>query len=162
MVAIFDPLDGHISRHLQSICDALDMPHIETRWDFNLKRDDLSINLYPRPSILAKAYVDIVKAWGWEEFVIVYEDNEGLIRLQDFFKEAQQRNWRIKLHQFMPNKPYRETFWKIKSEAEYNIILDVKNENIFRALKQVSLWGRKPSNRFYRCSLDFFRPNKLV
>ena len=78
VVAIFDPLDGHISRHVQSICDAMEIPHIETRWDFRWKRNDHSINLYPRPSILAKAYVDIVKAWGWEQFVIVYEDNEGL------------------------------------------------------------------------------------
>ena len=61
----------------------------------------------------------------------------GLIRLQDFFKEAQTRNWQIKLHQFKPDRPYRETFWKIKNDNEYNIILDVKNENIFRALKHV-------------------------
>ena len=60
----------------------------------------------------------------------------GLFRLQDFFKEAQSRNWRIKLHQFEPGKPYRETFWKIKEDGELNI-LDVKNENIFRALKHV-------------------------
>ena len=62
----------------------------------------------------------------------------GLFRLQDFFKEAQSCNWHIKLHQFEPDKPYRETFWKIKEEGEHNIILDVKNENIFRALKHVT------------------------
>jgi len=84
VVAIFDPVDGHISRHLQSICDAMDIPHIETRWDFKLRRNDLSINLYPRPSVLAKAYVDIVKAWNWEQFAIVYEDNEG--RLLNWMK----------------------------------------------------------------------------
>mgnify|MGYP002717126824 FL=1 len=138
VVAIFDPLDGYISRHLQSICDALDIPHLETRWDFTTKRDDLSVNLYPKPNVLARAYVDIVKAWNWNQFAIVYEDNEGLIRLQDFFKEAESLNWRIKLHQFKPGKPYRETFWKVKNDGEKNIILDVKNENIFRALKHVS------------------------
>lgn len=61
----------------------------------------------------------------------------GLFRLQDFFKEAEARNWKIKLHQFEFGKPYRDTFWKIKEEGELNIILDVKNENIFRALKHV-------------------------
>ncbi|RWS23165.1 glutamate receptor: ionotropic kainate 3-like protein, partial [Leptotrombidium deliense] len=63
--------------HVQSICDALEIPHIETRLDFQLQRDDLSINLYPRPSMLARAYVDIVNAWGWKHFAIVYEENEG-------------------------------------------------------------------------------------
>lgn len=139
VVAIFDPLDGYISKHLQSICDALDIPHLETNWDFTTKRDDLSVNLYPKPNVLTRAYVDLVKAWGWEHFAIIYEDNEGLIRLQDFFKEAEAMNWRIKLHQFKPGKPYRETFWKVKNDDERNIILDVKNKNIFRALKHVRI-----------------------
>ncbi|UXI22440.1 Bromodomain-containing protein 7 [Sarcoptes scabiei] len=137
VVAIFDPLEGLISRHLKSICDALDIPHLETRWDFSSKRDDLSVNLYPKPAVLSRAYVDIVKAWAWEQFAIIYEDNEGFIRLQDFFKEAESLNWRIKLHQFKPGKPYRETFWKVKNDGERNIILDVRNENIFRALKHI-------------------------
>lgn len=66
--------------HVQSICDALEIPHVETRWDFQLQRDDLSINLYPRPPVLARAYTDLVKAWGWRHFAIVYEDNEGTCR----------------------------------------------------------------------------------
>ncbi|KAJ6215793.1 hypothetical protein RDWZM_010293 [Blomia tropicalis] len=141
VVAIFDPINGHVSHHLQSICDAMDIPHIVTRWDFKLKKNDLSINLYPRPLVLARAYVEIVKAWNWEQFVIVYEENEGLFRLQDFFKEAQQHNWRIKLHRFDKGQPYRETFWKIKDDGEHNIILDVKNENIFQALKHAQQVG---------------------
>ncbi|KPM03138.1 glutamate receptor, ionotropic kainate-like protein 1, partial [Sarcoptes scabiei] len=141
VVAIFDPLEGLISRHLKSICDALDIPHLETRWDFSSKRDDLSVNLYPKPAVLSRAYVDIVKAWAWEQFAIIYEDNEGFIRLQDFFKEAESLNWRIKLHQFKPGKPYRETFWKVKNDGERNIILDVRNENIFRALKHAQQVG---------------------
>ncbi len=28
--------------------------------------------------MLARAYVDLVKAWGWDKFVILYEDNEGM------------------------------------------------------------------------------------
>lgn len=77
VVAIFGPLSRITSMHVQSICDALEIPHVKTQWDFQLQRDDLSINLYPRPSVLARAYVDLVKAWNWKSFVIVYEDNEG-------------------------------------------------------------------------------------
>jgi hypothetical protein len=61
----------------------------------------------------------------------------GIVRLQDFFKEAQVRNWKIKLYQFPAGIPYRDTFWKIKREEEYNIVLDVKKENIYTVLKQV-------------------------
>ncbi len=78
VIAIFGPLSvGPVSTHTQSICDALEIPHVETRWDFQLQRDDLSINLYPRPSFIAKAYVDLVEAWNWKKFAIAYEDNEG-------------------------------------------------------------------------------------
>ena len=61
----------------------------------------------------------------------------GIVRLQNFFKEAQLRNWNIKLYQFRKGIPYRDTFWKIKDEQELNIVLDVKRENIYAALKHV-------------------------
>ena len=78
VVAIFGPLSlSPSSTHTQSICDTLEIPHVETRWDFQLQRDDLSINLYPKTAVLAKAYVDLVKAWNWKVFAIAYEDNEG-------------------------------------------------------------------------------------
>ncbi|XP_054163278.1 glutamate receptor ionotropic, kainate 2-like [Oppia nitens] len=153
VAAIFDPLEGSISRHVQSICDALDIPHIITRWDLQVIKDGLSINLYPRPSLLAKAYVDLVKAWSWNRFVILYEDNEGIVRLQDFFKEAQLRNWEIKLYQFEQGKPYRDTFWKIKEENEYNIVLDVKKRNIYNVLKQAQQVGLMTEQHSYLITL---------
>ncbi|KAI1298750.1 Glutamate receptor ionotropic, kainate 2 [Halotydeus destructor] len=141
VAAIFGPLGGATSMHVQSICDALEIPHVETRWDFQLHRDDLSINLYPRPAILARAYTDLVKAWGWRHFAIVYEDNEGVMRLQDFFKEAQIKDWKVTLYQFEPHQPYRDTFWKIKETREINIVLDVKPDNIHRVLKHAQQVG---------------------
>lgn len=45
---------GTTSTHIQSICDAMEIPHIETRWDFVVRRDDYSINLYPNPKIISK------------------------------------------------------------------------------------------------------------
>ena len=32
----------------------MEIPHIETRWDYRLKRDEYSVNLYPHPSALSK------------------------------------------------------------------------------------------------------------
>ncbi|XP_023348175.1 glutamate receptor ionotropic, kainate 1, partial [Eurytemora carolleeae] len=49
VAALFGPESGSTSSHVQSICDAMEIPHIETRWDFLIKRDDYSINLYPSP-----------------------------------------------------------------------------------------------------------------
>ena len=54
VAALFGPQSGTTSSHVQSICDAMEIPHIETRWDFRLKRDDYSINLYPHPRTISK------------------------------------------------------------------------------------------------------------
>ena len=50
---------GATSTHIQSICDAMEIPHIETRWDFMLRRDDYSINLYPNPKVISKVYIKL-------------------------------------------------------------------------------------------------------
>lgn len=149
VAGIFGPLSDVTSMHVQSICDALDVPHVETRWDFQLQRDDLSINLFPRPAVLARAYVDLVKIWGWKSFCVVYEEHEGVVRLQDFFKEAQQNNWKIHMYQFTPGEPYRDLFWRIKRSSESNFVIDVKKENIYTVLKHVQQVGMMTENHSY-------------
>jgi hypothetical protein len=54
VVAIFGPESGTTSSHVQSICDAMEIPHIETRWDYLTNKDDYSINLYPSPRQISK------------------------------------------------------------------------------------------------------------
>ena len=54
IAAIFGPQSGTTSSHIQSICDTLEIPHIETRWDYRLIRDDYSVNLYPHPFALGQ------------------------------------------------------------------------------------------------------------
>ena len=34
VAALFGPQSGTTSSHVQSICDAMEIPHIETRWDY--------------------------------------------------------------------------------------------------------------------------------
>lgn len=77
IAGIFGPQSPMSALHVQSISDALEVPHIETRWDYKSSRDDLSINLYPRSCFLNLAYIDIVKHYRWKDFIIVYEENEG-------------------------------------------------------------------------------------
>ena len=80
--AIFGPSARISGAHVQSICEALEIPHIATRWSSTLEdaSDDVqgySINLFPEQRLLSKAYVDILVKWGWRSFTILYENNEG-------------------------------------------------------------------------------------
>ncbi|GIY79630.1 glutamate receptor ionotropic, kainate 3 [Caerostris darwini] len=141
LAGIFGPQSPMAAAHVQSISDALEVPHIESRWDYKLQRDDLSINLHPRAATLNQAYIDVVKKWGWTDFIIIYEENEGellffkleytlylktlrkkgqmkyigIIRLQDFLKETALRKWNIQIHRFQPGQPYRSVFMQIRS-----------------------------------------------
>ncbi|KAF8784441.1 glutamate receptor ionotropic, kainate 2-like isoform X2 [Argiope bruennichi] len=155
IAGIFGPQSDVTSMHVQSICDAIDIPHVETRWDFQLQRADMSINLFPRPSVLSQAYVDLVKIWGWRSFSLVYDEHEGVIRLQDFLKEAQINDWRVQLYQFRPSHAYRDIFWRIKSAGESRIVLDVKRDSLRTVLKHAQQVGMMTeSHNYLITSLD--------
>ena len=93
-------LTGSTSSQVQSICDAHDIPHIQTRWDLLQNKNKFTINLMPSPIVLSKvtitshflphsisddrkAYKALVESYGWKSFTLLYQDNHGLMRLQE-------------------------------------------------------------------------------
>lgn len=66
------PSSPDVGAHVQSICDAKDMPLIERRFNPEVKMP--VINLYPQPEVLERAYLDLIKAFEWEGFTILYEN----------------------------------------------------------------------------------------
>ena len=83
--AIFGPSDPVLGPHVQSICDALDIPHLETRLDLESRtssRNELSINLHPSQEVLNAAYKDLMRFLNWTKVAIIYEDEGGTIDLK--------------------------------------------------------------------------------
>lgn len=75
-IALFGPHSVYLSHHVESISDALEIPHLEYRWRAQIpERTQLSINIHPIS--LTRAYVDIIHAWNWKSFGIVYEESRG-------------------------------------------------------------------------------------
>lgn len=68
------------SAHVQSICDSMEVPHLETRWSYRLDKDTYSVNLYPYYTVLSKAFIELITFWQWKTITILYEDNEGKSR----------------------------------------------------------------------------------
>jgi len=54
-----------------------------------------------------QAYVDLVKAWGWKSFTIIYENNEGLVRLQELLKAHGPSEFPITVRQLSEGSEYR-------------------------------------------------------
>ena len=54
VAAIFGPESGTTSSTVQSICDNMEIPHVETRWDIVSKSDRSSVNLMPSPRMISQ------------------------------------------------------------------------------------------------------------
>ncbi|KAH9418715.1 hypothetical protein DERP_004041, partial [Dermatophagoides pteronyssinus] len=149
-IALFGPLNGKLYHHVQSILDSLEIPHLECHWNTmkQTNNNQLSVNIYPKHDYLSLAFIDIVKSWKWKSFVIVYEANEGLMRVQEFLKEAEKNEWNIRLYQ-VQNRMYRDIFWEIKQNKINNLLLDLDRDNIFLALKHAQQVGMMTENQNY-------------
>lgn len=99
-------MDVELSREKLSFSSS-QIPHLETRWDYRLRRESCLVNLYPHPSTLSKAYVDLVGAWRWKSFTIIYETNEGLVRLQELLKAHGPSEFPITVRQLSDSGDYR-------------------------------------------------------
>jgi len=146
VAAIFGPSSSFTAHHVQSICDAKEIPHIETRWDTTTStvRDQYSINLYPYPQSLRKAYLDLLEQLGWETFTILYETNQGLIRLQDLLRYTEEGSEsKVVVRQLKPgpNKDYRPLLKELKVSGTRRVILDCDVNNIQDILKQAQQVG---------------------
>lgn len=85
--AIFGPIHQEANQHaVQTICDDKEVPLLETGWNYRPPRSAAVVNLYPYPPMLAKAYTDIVRAWKWKTFTILYENDESLYRIHELLK----------------------------------------------------------------------------
>lgn len=152
VMAILGPLTGAASQHVQAICDSLEVPHIEIKPNLVLRRFDLAINLYPSYDVLARAYIDLIQAWNWTSFAVVYDSSEAMIRLQDIFKELRSvytKKWSIKLFQLQANSSFRDLFWNVKNSGENNIVLDVSRDHMFDCLKQAQQVGLMTEKQSY-------------
>lgn len=80
--AVFGPSHSSSVSAVQSICNALEVPHIQTRWKHPSvdNRDSFYINLYPEYTSISRAVLDIVQYYKWKTVTVVYEDATGQLR----------------------------------------------------------------------------------
>nr|AJD81615.1 ionotropic glutamate receptor 4 [Helicoverpa assulta] len=141
VAAIFGPQSAPAAAHVQSICDTMELPHLETRWDYRTRRESCLVNLYPHPAALSRAYVDLVRAWGWRSFTIVYENSDGLVRLQELLKAHGPSELPVAVRQLPDSHDYRPLLKQIKNSAESHIVLDCTTERIRDVLQQAQQIG---------------------
>ncbi|XP_072754898.1 glutamate receptor ionotropic, kainate 2 isoform X1 [Anoplolepis gracilipes] len=134
--ALFGPSDPILGQHIHSICDALDIPHLEARLDLDAEAKEFSINLHPAQSLLNIAYQDVMEFLNWTKVAIIYEDDYGLVKLRQLVRSPRIRDIEISLRQADPNS-YRQVLSEMKSKEFQNLIVDTKPEHMHHFLRMI-------------------------
>ncbi|XP_063879182.1 glutamate receptor ionotropic, kainate 2-like isoform X11 [Scylla paramamosain] len=134
--AVFGPSDPLLGSHIQSICDALDIPHLEARLDLEPEYKEFSINLYPSHEVLNRAFQDVMTFLNWTEVAIIYEEDLGLIKLQELVKSPPREHMEFMIRQGTPEN-YRDLLKEVKQKEIYNVIVDTKPENMNHFLRGI-------------------------
>ncbi|KAL1131752.1 hypothetical protein AAG570_011365, partial [Ranatra chinensis] len=156
VAAVFGPRSSDTWDHVQSICDTMEMPHVGFRWDDKQRRGSCLLNLYPHPSVLATAFADIVSAWSWKRFTVIYDVDNGLKRINELLKLADYKGFLVTVRQLDDPDNYRNVLRKIKSSGEKNIVIECSSLILYDVLIQAQQVGLMGSDMSYIItSLDF-------
>ncbi|XP_036354915.1 glutamate receptor ionotropic, kainate 2-like isoform X2 [Octopus sinensis] len=127
VAAIFGPISTVSAAHVQSICGSLQIPNLHTEWDsrdVNV-RSFFAINIYPHYQTMGRAYLDLIRYWGWRKFAVLYEDNDGLVRLQEILKATQDNDFEVTVRKLeMVNGNYISIMKELKNNGEFRIMVD--------------------------------------
>ncbi|XP_048261325.1 glutamate receptor ionotropic, kainate 1 isoform X2 [Bombus affinis] len=138
---IFGPSDPLLGAHIQSICEALDVPHLEARVDFEPTFKEFSINLYPSQDHLNKAFKDLMSFLNWTRVAIIYEEDYGLFKLQDLVKSPPSARTEMYIRQAGPGS-YRQVLREVRHKEIYKLIVDTDPahmQQFFRAILQLQM-----------------------
>uniref|UniRef100_A0A8D0H895 Glutamate receptor n=1 Tax=Sphenodon punctatus TaxID=8508 RepID=A0A8D0H895_SPHPU len=160
VAALFGPSHSSSVSAVQSICNALEVPHIQTRWKHPTvdNKDSFYINLYPDYAAISRAVLDLVLYYNWKIVTVVYEDSTGLIRLKELIKAPSRYNIKIKIRQLPSgNKDARPLLKEMKKGKEFYVIFDCSHETAAEILKQILSMGMMTEYyHYFFTTLDLF------
>ncbi|XP_052132388.1 glutamate receptor ionotropic, kainate 2 [Frankliniella occidentalis] len=139
--AVFGPTDPLLGAHIQSICEALDVPHLEARLDMEPHTREFSVNLHPSQHLINTAFKDLITFLNWTRVAIVYEQEHGLFKLQELVKSPPSARTDMYIRQTTP-ATYRQVLREIRQKDIYKLIVDTNPRhmhNFFRAILQLQM-----------------------
>ncbi|KAJ9591183.1 hypothetical protein L9F63_002254, partial [Diploptera punctata] len=137
VAAIFGPRDPTATGIVQSISETLEIPNMQTYAEVPEYPSRCLFNLHPTLETISKAIASVVTDYlNWGTFTILYESDEGLIKLQDVLKAHGPDDDAITVLQFLPGDDQRQLLKEIRASRETHILLECSTERIIDILKQ--------------------------
>ncbi|XP_034239452.1 glutamate receptor ionotropic, kainate 2-like [Thrips palmi] len=144
VAAIFGPKSKGTMNIVSSIAETLEIPHILTHPPSVRIPSKMQINITPDRQSLSQAIVALLEDMAWKTFTIVYEDDDGLFRLQEVLKAHGPQDSPVTLRRLGEGPDYRPLLKEIQNSSETRILLDVSADrllDIFHQARQVKLMG---------------------
>jgi hypothetical protein len=139
-VGIIGPSSPRSATIVRSVCDAKEILLMETRIvDVQSKH---VINLHPTPEELGRAYLDLINAWNWQGFTILYEDAPWLPMIEYVLRNYKKKfTVAVRQLDITANGNYRSRLLQVKQSNELNIVLCCSSEKLPEVLKQAQQVG---------------------
>ncbi|KAG5684286.1 hypothetical protein PVAND_013522 [Polypedilum vanderplanki] len=133
-LGIIGPSSPDSSMHVRNICDTKEIPLIETQIGYTAKH---VINLHPTPESLSKVFIDLINAWEWQSFTVLYE-NAPWLAIADHLLRNYSGRIPVAVRQLdvTMNNNYRPRLLQVKQSEEKNIILCCSIDSLEEILKQ--------------------------
>ncbi|CAF3618281.1 unnamed protein product [Adineta steineri] len=158
---IFGPPYSELATLVHSICYHVDIPFInvcsscydvesldediDNDNEHMRRRDRMSINLYPSNQDLNIAFHNLTHKLRWQKFLIIYDMDSGLTRLQKLLNDPGINQTDILVRQFTHYKD-RSVLIDAIGRDIFNIILDLNDINTRTILKMALQMGMINSN----------------
>ncbi|XP_044262846.1 glutamate receptor ionotropic, kainate 2-like [Tribolium madens] len=155
VLAILGPTTHENSHMIQTVCDNKDIPLLDVRFVVQPKN---SISFYPSQQILTQIYIDLLEAWNFKNFVILYENDESLIRIAELLKLYDGNGHKMVVRQLdkYQNGDYRPTLKEVWQSEATHFVLDCSTDILEDVLHQAQQVGLVTNKQFYIITnLDF-------
>lgn len=139
-VAIIGPKSSYIADVVASICNELNVPHLVSYHrtpEINKNPyHSFTRNIHPDTTLLSNALVDLVRNYGWKRFAIIYDSDEGLIRLNGVLQMFQVGHKMVSVYKFPGKNMIRHLLKEISKSLENGVVVDCSIENVAEIVKQ--------------------------
>ncbi|XP_062870578.1 glutamate receptor ionotropic, kainate 1 isoform X2 [Trichomycterus rosablanca] len=160
VAAVFGPAHSSSVSAVQSICNALEVPHVQTHWKHPTvdNKDTFFINLFPEQTSISRAILDVVTHYKWKSVTVVYEDSAGLMRMQELIKAPSKNSMKVRIRQLPTgSSDARPLLKEMKKEQEFYVIFDCTYQMASELLKQLMSMGMMTEYyHFFFTTLDLF------
>ncbi|KAG6795357.1 glutamate receptor ionotropic, kainate 2 isoform X1 [Apis mellifera caucasica] len=145
VAAIFGPSSPSTYGIVASIAARFDVPHIDYFWRQNeeLHADQepknpkpMTINFFPDSEMVGKAIADVVESMKWTTFAAVYQNNDGLSRIQKALSLRRKKDTAVTIRRLGEGPDFRPILKEIRAMSICNVIIDVEPRNIIDVLYQ--------------------------